>query len=1022
MSKNMTRKGLALGTASALVITGLIGTPAFAGGLADKTFVSLAPSSGTEYAVLSGASKTFSLTANEASTIAAAGRNMKFLVTDSASAIEPTIATTGRQETVADNSAITTTVGAGATDVVRIADAALAAKLAVGDKFYFEDDLVGDDGGAGGSEETVASDDTIFTVSAVVANTSFSFTTDVNLADADTDGVDGAVTIRVIREARAADGSYVVNTGSATANSNETLVLSTSSSETATRTVTVEAWVDNNGNDVIDDTEYASPVRTVTFKKGSEVTGSVTVDPYVVGATSVTAYVTTTPALNGNQMSNGDVNAMFTYQGSNVEFTPANSGAVFNTTSRKWVVTAERSVATSNTAVAAGVLTITHAATTAGSNNFTVGEKVKVDVPAAQNDGTYVIATVPGNTSFTATTTSVTNTGAEVGTAKVEIVAGTYSVRPKIGSDYIAAALSVSVAAATSDDGTAAVTETANINSTGNDTDTVVATVRADTLSASAVFSFVDEDDVAVTAGRNVKITVDADGVEGLKVNGTTADAGTVIDAVTDSKGQVTVTVTATDADAGESVDLTAVAEGVSTTSTGVDFDWSDGTIYLYDLNSSSSMVRSIAEGGSYSFNFVLVDTWAQRVTGDWRIKVATSGNNVSETYPSLSTGSATVSVTDSKIATNGDITVTVDAQKKNTAGVWQEDAANAVVPAQQVYTIKTVSQSGGAVTATSADASVATTVAAALAAGDARTSQATVSGDGTAGTDAVEITGTVTNALTGVTRPGAAVTISGDASILFIDGDRAAFGSITMMASSTGTYSIHARSNKVQKDSVVTVSSLGGSKTIKVTFEGAKDDTAAAVSIVTADYVTPGSTLKVTVKLTDKYGNPVVTNGTAADGWVNGTTGPTLKITYDGPGLMIGSLPTTTGAGGEASFTVLLGTNDKGAIKVTATYDGDDSVTTNTNVYTATKTVTIGAAPAAAKVNVGSFNGKLVVYANGYNGKKISWKVGGKWGSAVAASDTARFARVTPRKGVTVSVQIYVDGVLTLTKSVVTK
>ncbi len=73
-------------------------------------------------------------------------------------------------------------------------------------------------------------------------------------------------------------------------------------------------------------------------------------------------------------------------------------------------------------------------------------------------------------------------------------------------------------------------------------------------------------------------------------------------------------------------------------------------------------------------------------------------------------------------------------------------------------------------------------------------------------------------------------------------------------------------------------------------------------------------------------------------------------------------------------------------------------------------------------RVNVGSFNGKLVVYAAGLEGKRISWKVGGKWGRQVATSSFARFDRPTPRKGVTVSVQIFIDGVPALTRSVLTR
>ena len=92
MSKNLTLKGAAFGAIVALSISAV--APASAAGLADTSFVSLAPKTGTEYSVLAGAGKTFTLTANEASTIV--GGDVKHLVTDASDLIESGAATTGR--------------------------------------------------------------------------------------------------------------------------------------------------------------------------------------------------------------------------------------------------------------------------------------------------------------------------------------------------------------------------------------------------------------------------------------------------------------------------------------------------------------------------------------------------------------------------------------------------------------------------------------------------------------------------------------------------------------------------------------------------------------------------------------------------------------------------------------------------------------------------------------------------------------------------------------------------------------
>jgi hypothetical protein len=73
-------------------------------------------------------------------------------------------------------------------------------------------------------------------------------------------------------------------------------------------------------------------------------------------------------------------------------------------------------------------------------------------------------------------------------------------------------------------------------------------------------------------------------------------------------------------------------------------------------------------------------------------------------------------------------------------------------------------------------------------------------------------------------------------------------------------------------------------------------------------------------------------------------------------------------------------------------------------------------------KVNLGSFNGNLVVYALGLDQARITWKVSGIWGQDLADGNTLnRFDRLSPRKGVTVKVDIFVDGVERMTKSVLT-
>jgi hypothetical protein len=137
-------------------------------------------------------------------------------------------------------------------------------------------------------------------------------------------------------------------------------------------------------------------------------------------------------------------------------------------------------------------------------------------------------------------------------------------------------------------------------------------------------------------------------------------------------------------------------------------------------------------------------------------------------------------------------------------------------------------------------------------------------------------------------------------------------------------------------------------------------------------------------------------------------------------------TVPTNTDVNGAATFGVLVGANDKGTGTVTASYNGDASKTTTDDNITVVNTIQIGAGAVASsdlKVNVGTFSGKLVVYALNAAGSEVSYKIAGKWVTQVVASDSLqRYDRVVGATGKTIKVDIYVDGVLKLAKSVVTK
>ena len=75
-----------------------------------------------------------------------------------------------------------------------------------------------------------------------------------------------------------------------------------------------------------------------------------------------------------------------------------------------------------------------------------------------------------------------------------------------------------------------------------------------------------------------------------------------------------------------------------------------------------------------------------------------------------------------------------------------------------------------------------------------------------------------------------------------------------------------------------------------------------------------------------------------------------------------------------------------------------------------------------ATKVNVGSLDGRIAVYAKGHKGKTLSWKIAGKWHKTVIESDYQVFQRKTLDSGREVKVDLYIDGEKTLSTSVTTK
>ena len=87
---------------------------------------------------------------------------------------------------------------------------------------------------------------------------------------------------------------------------------------------------------------------------------------------------------------------------------------------------------------------------------------------------------------------------------------------------------------------------------------------------------------------------------------------------------------------------------------------------------------------------------------------------------------------------------------------------------------------------------------------------------------NSVVVTGKVLNSGTKVGLGGAVVTVSGPSNVLFVNGSVETRGSITFVANETsGEFDVTLYSTTAQTDSVITVTSMGVSKTTKVSFTG---------------------------------------------------------------------------------------------------------------------------------------------------------------------------------------------------------
>jgi hypothetical protein len=262
-----------------------------------------------------------------------------------------------------------------------------------------------------------------------------------------------------------------------------------------------------------------------------------------------------------------------------------------------------------------------------------------------------------------------------------------------------------------------------------------------------------------------------------------------------------------------------------------------------------------------------------------------------------------------------------------------------------------------------------------------------------------VTMAGTVANAAD-AGLDGAVVTVSGSG-LQFLVGSVYAVDSAAFVVDGDGDFSVDVWS-QIGGTRTVTITSGGVSQTVALPYAGAAAGSEDSLTVAPVASITPGSTTNVVATVKDDLGNGVE-GITVQFATVIGYMAQ-AEVTTDANGVAIGKLVTSVA--------------DKGNTAVTVSIPGND------DVAAVSQTVGVGQS-ADQKVNAGSFKGYVALYAKGYEGQRMSAKVGKDWVivAAIPAATNDLFRAVEfVGAGVEISVRLYIDRVLIDTIPLLTK
>lgn len=258
----------------------------------------------------------------------------------------------------------------------------------------------------------------------------------------------------------------------------------------------------------------------------------------------------------------------------------------------------------------------------------------------------------------------------------------------------------------------------------------------------------------------------------------------------------------------------------------------------------------------------------------------------------------------------------------------------------------------------------------------------------------------------------GGASVVASNPDVIFFYDDATFSGTVTLPSDASGNLPAFKMASRKAGKHTVSFTVGATTSTALLVVDAAAGD---AGKTITFDKTTlvAGETAKITGTLVDANGNAVYTSGSAD-----------VVVAWSGKGLPFGTGTIETDADGQFSINVLVLSSETGTGTITATYRPAGDATSTKNV-TATQVLTIGAAAPVAsadqKLTIGTFNGYIAIYAKGYTGQKLSYKVAGKWGTVASLSAFQRVVRKTGA-GYEIAVVLYIDGVKVKTETVTTK